>query len=211
MEKLYFSVVTKCTNEKTMILTLCYCCLFAKWCPTLCDHLDCSLPASSVHENSQAGILEWVAIFFFTGSSQSRDRTHLISRQILYRWHAELIFFFSSMNEKMLDDCEIVWEWGPCGGWTLMPIMMYPNPCCSKFSVTFLNINVIIAYILPIFPFQPQKPFFLTTLSVISVSNLCVSFHVCLQIHIHTTHVLAHTHTHSGAHMFWGFCSMFTV
>ena len=97
----------------------------------------------------------------------------------------------------MLDDCEIIWEWGPCGGWTLTPIMMYPNPCCSKFSITFLNINVIIAYILPIFPFQPKKPFFLTTLSIISVSNLCVSFHVCLQIHIHTTHVHAHTHTHT--------------
>ena len=42
----------------------------------------------SVHGISQARILEWVAISFFTGSSQPRDQTHIscIGRQILYRW-----------------------------------------------------------------------------------------------------------------------------
>ena len=34
--------------------------------PTLCDPMDCSLPGSSVHETSQARILEWVA-FPLTG------------------------------------------------------------------------------------------------------------------------------------------------
>ena len=33
-------------------------------CPTLRDHIDCSLPASSVHGIFQAKILEWVAISF---------------------------------------------------------------------------------------------------------------------------------------------------
>ena len=33
------------------------------------DPLDCSLPGFSVHEISQAGILEWVAISFSRGSS----------------------------------------------------------------------------------------------------------------------------------------------
>ena len=32
--------------------------------PTLRDHMDCSLPGSSVHEISQARVLEWVAIAF---------------------------------------------------------------------------------------------------------------------------------------------------
>jgi len=32
--------------------------------------MDCSLPVSSVHEISQAGILEWVAISFSRGSSE---------------------------------------------------------------------------------------------------------------------------------------------
>ena len=30
--------------------------------PTLCNHRDCSLPGSSVHEVLHAGILEWVAV-----------------------------------------------------------------------------------------------------------------------------------------------------
>ena len=35
-----------------------------------CDPMDCSLPGSSVHEISQARILEWVDISFCRGSSQ---------------------------------------------------------------------------------------------------------------------------------------------
>ena len=38
--------------------------LVSKSCPTLYDPMDCSLPGSSVHGISQAGILEWVAISF---------------------------------------------------------------------------------------------------------------------------------------------------
>ena len=45
--------------------------------PTLCDPMDCSLSGSSVHEISQAGILEWITISFSKGSSQPRDRTHI--------------------------------------------------------------------------------------------------------------------------------------
>ena len=37
--------------------------------------MDCSLPGSSVHGIFQARILEWVAISFSRGSSQSRDWT----------------------------------------------------------------------------------------------------------------------------------------
>ena len=33
-------------------------------CPTLCDPMDCSPPASSVHGIFQARVLEWVAIAF---------------------------------------------------------------------------------------------------------------------------------------------------
>ena len=35
-------------------------------CPTLRDPMDCSLPGSSAHGISQARILEWGAIVFFT-------------------------------------------------------------------------------------------------------------------------------------------------
>ena len=47
-----------------------WCVLVAQLCPTLCDHIDCSLPGSSVHGVFQARILEWVAISF------SRDLPH---------------------------------------------------------------------------------------------------------------------------------------
>ena len=61
-------------------------CVPAQSSPTLCDSLDCSPPASSVHAISQARILEWVPISYSRGSSWSRDRIYIfcIGRQILY-------------------------------------------------------------------------------------------------------------------------------
>ena len=57
-------------------------------CLTLCSPMDCSLPGSSVRGISQAGILEWVAISFSKGSSQSRDQTQVscIAGQLLTIW-----------------------------------------------------------------------------------------------------------------------------
>ena len=53
------------------------CVLLTQFCPTLCDPMDCSPPGSSVHGILQATILEWVAIPFSRGSSQSRDWTQI--------------------------------------------------------------------------------------------------------------------------------------
>ena len=47
--------------------------VIAQSCLNLCDPKDYSLPGSSVHGNSQARIVEWVAISFSRGSSQIRD------------------------------------------------------------------------------------------------------------------------------------------
>ena len=47
---------------------------------TLCDPIDCQLPGSSVHGILQARILEWVAMPFSRGSSQTRDRTRVSHR-----------------------------------------------------------------------------------------------------------------------------------
>ena len=49
--------------------------LAAQSCPTLCDPMDSSVSASSVHGILQARILEWVSIPFSRGSSQPRDQT----------------------------------------------------------------------------------------------------------------------------------------
>ena len=44
-------------------------------CPTLCDTMDYSPPASSVHRILQARILKWVAIPFSRGPCCPRDQT----------------------------------------------------------------------------------------------------------------------------------------
>ena len=45
-------------------------------CPTLCNPMDCSPSASTVHGIFQT-ILVWVVISSFRGSSRSRDQTHV--------------------------------------------------------------------------------------------------------------------------------------
>ena len=49
-------------------------CLVTQSCLTLCNPVDCSPPASSVHGILQVRILEWVAMSSSRGSSQPRDR-----------------------------------------------------------------------------------------------------------------------------------------
>ena len=49
----------------------------AQSCPTLCDPMDGSLSGSMIHGIFQTRILEWAAISFYRGSSQSRDRTQV--------------------------------------------------------------------------------------------------------------------------------------
>ena len=62
------------------------CCSVPQTRLVLCKPTDCSPPGSSVHGNSQARILEWIAISFSRGSSQPRDQTRVscIGRRILY-------------------------------------------------------------------------------------------------------------------------------
>ena len=61
-------------------------CSVTQSCPTLCNHLDYSLPGSSVYGIFQARILDWVAISSFKVSFQLRDWIHCVlhCRQILY-------------------------------------------------------------------------------------------------------------------------------
>ena len=72
-------------GDQTNMTCSCHCCLATKLCPTLCDPMDCHPPGSSVRGIFQAGVLEWVAISFSSGSSQPRDQTHVscIGRWIL--------------------------------------------------------------------------------------------------------------------------------
>ena len=68
----YFLMLDKSSHRGRIKVSI-VCCLVTQSCPTLCKPLDYSLPSSSVHEISQARTLEWVAISFPRGSSQSRN------------------------------------------------------------------------------------------------------------------------------------------
>ena len=83
---------------------LCVCmCSITQLCLSLCDPMDCSLPGSSVHGISQVRIQEWVAISFFKGFSQPRNRTYIsciscIGRWLLYHcttWEAKIYYHIS--------------------------------------------------------------------------------------------------------------------
>ena len=43
----------------------------------LCNPIDCSLPASSIHGIFQARVLEWVAVSFSRGTSRPGDQTRV--------------------------------------------------------------------------------------------------------------------------------------
>ena len=50
-------------------------CLVTQSCLTLCNHMNCIPPGSSVYGILKAKIVEWVAMLSSRGSSQPRDRT----------------------------------------------------------------------------------------------------------------------------------------
>ena len=53
------------------------CCLVTQSCPTLWDPMDYSPPASSVHGDSPARTLVWVAMPFSRESSKPKDQTQV--------------------------------------------------------------------------------------------------------------------------------------
>ena len=85
LEKRYnqeFLHVSRVTHALT-VCTACWkvarvlACSVAKSSLTLCDPMACSPPGSSVHRISQARILEWIAIFYSSGSLQPKDGTQV--------------------------------------------------------------------------------------------------------------------------------------
>ena len=55
----------------------CMCAKSLQSCLTLCNPMDCRLSDFSVQRVLQAGVLEWVAIFFYRWSSQPWDQTRV--------------------------------------------------------------------------------------------------------------------------------------
>ena len=101
---------------------LCHTCLSAKLlqsCPTLWDLVDCSPPGFSIRGILQARILEWVAMTFSRGSSQTRDRTHIffvscIDRCVLYQ------HYLGSPKQAYFHSIHYNWlKFFPLYGWVI--------------------------------------------------------------------------------------------
>ena len=84
-----------------------YICLVAKSCPTLSEHMNCSLPGSSVHGILWARILEWVAIPFFMVSSWPRDQTYIshTAGRFFTSWATREAHFY--IRCMYIDECKI--------------------------------------------------------------------------------------------------------
>ena len=85
---------------REIVCLLLGCLLRFSKCPTLCDPTDCSPRGSSVHGILQAGILEWVAVFFSRGSSQPRDWTCISC--IAGKFFTDWAHTYTHSTDKML-------------------------------------------------------------------------------------------------------------
>ena len=95
---------TEATYHMCLLNIYIYSCWFTNLRPTFCYPIVCSPSSSSVHGISQARILEWVAIIFSRGSSQSRDQTHIfcIGRWVLFHWATMEVHIHVWKNGKVL-------------------------------------------------------------------------------------------------------------
>ena len=92
-----------CLTQAQCHISYVCCCLATKSCQALWDPMDSNPPGSSVHEISQARILEWVAISFSSGSSAPRDQTCIscIGRQTLYHWDPWKALFYMDIKTSV--------------------------------------------------------------------------------------------------------------
>ena len=77
-----------------------------------CDPMDCSPPGPSVHELSQARILEWVAVLFSRGSFQTQGSNLglLTCRWILTDWPTREAQGCLERGRKIEGQDKVSWE-----------------------------------------------------------------------------------------------------
>ena len=94
----------------------------AQSCPTLHDHMDCSLPGSSVHGICQARVLEWGAIAFFV----VKPDTYQFGVICLFLWS------FFALHDQ-----------GPASGFTWGAPEVVSQQCPSGVQVIFVFDNYL--------------------------------------------------------------------
>ena len=127
-----------------------------KWSRSVSNSLqphDCSLPRSSIHGILQARVLEWVAIYFFRGSSWPRSNPGLPHcRQTLYRLNHQGSPFKKKGYHKRLSF--LLWWELKSSLWitietkqnisqNLMPVLTDPYPIVRLRDVTILKAQTL--------------------------------------------------------------------
>ena len=117
--------------------------LVTQSCPTVCDPVDCSPPGSSVHGNLPARILEWVAIPFSRGSSQSRDRIWVscIASRFFTVWATREATYLPSFISLCPPSFQP--KWHPSGNRSKSVCPFTPPCLCTHCSVWMLCLLLI--------------------------------------------------------------------
>ena len=74
-------------------------------CPTLSDHMDCSLPGSSVHGIFQARVLEWGAVAFSANMCWIIEKAREFQKNI-YFFFIDYDKAFDCVNYNKLENSE---------------------------------------------------------------------------------------------------------
>ena len=109
-------------------------------CPTLCDPMDCSPPASSVHGILQARILEWAAISSSGGLPTQGSKTCLLC---LLLWQAvSLPLEPSGKPRGKINLTELICSLGPLRNHSSLPGLA-PGCCvyCNKAAWKYENLT----------------------------------------------------------------------
>ena len=85
-------------------------CLVTKSCLILCNPTDSSLLGFSVHEISQARILEWVAISFFRGSSKPVSLSELWELVMDREAWCAVIHGVAKSRTRLSDWSDLIWS-----------------------------------------------------------------------------------------------------
>ena len=143
-------------------------------CPTLCNLMDCSLPASFIHGIFQARILEWVAISFPRASSRPRDQTlasHTAGR--LKCLQMSYLSFLFSFSVKQIIRCILCGCFHSHKPWVVACSSVWPNVSLYLVvSWSILNVGKSIEILILVNIFMTLKCFICVLWSSLDRSSL---------------------------------------
>ena len=136
LEDIILGAISQSQKDKQCMSSLTCVCSAAQLCLTLCHPLDCSSPGCSIHEISQARILEWIVIPFSRVSSRPKHRNCIscIGRMILdlcttweapYLHEASQILSHEKGEQNGAASVTRAWEEGGIGNCSSVGLKIY--------------------------------------------------------------------------------------